>query len=62
MGQAVYGYFLADKEQTRMHRSDFIGVLKEEHIPLWAEETLTDWKKEWEIETSPQQSNDITQA
>ena len=62
MGQAVYGYFVADKEATRMSRSDFIGVLKEEHTPTWAKETLAHWEIEQEIMENQQEPTDITQG
>ena len=39
-GRAVYATCLGDGEQTRWDRSDFIGILKEEHLPDWARESL----------------------
>ncbi|MCL2532327.1 MAG: hypothetical protein FWE40_09305 [Oscillospiraceae bacterium] len=40
IGRAVIGTFLLDGEQTRFARDDFIGVLKEEHLPGWAQENM----------------------
>jgi len=39
-GTAVYGFFLKDDEHTRFHRSNFLGVIKDECIPEWAQEKL----------------------
>lgn len=39
-GRKVYGIFLKDGEKTYFSRSDFIGVIKDEHIPEWAKERL----------------------
>ena len=41
-GRAVYATCLGDGEQTRWNRADFIGVLKEEFLPDWAREKLTE--------------------
>lgn len=40
LGTAVYGFFLKDDEHTNFRRSDFIGVIKDECIPEWAQEKL----------------------
>ena len=40
-GRAVYAACLGDGEQTRWDRSDFIGILKEENLPDWARESLS---------------------
>lgn len=40
-GRAVYATCLGDGEETRWERHDFIGVLKEAHLPEWANEKLT---------------------
>ena len=39
-GRAVYATCLGDGEQARWNRSDFIGILREEHLPDWAREHL----------------------
>lgn len=39
-GRAVYAICLGDGEHTRWDRSDFIGILREEHLPDWARESL----------------------
>lgn len=45
-GQAVYGVCLGDGEHTRWDRSDFIGILREEHLPDWARESLEQIRQE----------------
>ena len=45
-GRAVYATCLGDGEQTRWNRSDFIGILKEEHLPDWARESLEQIRRE----------------
>lgn len=37
-GRKVFGRFLSDGEKCQYDRSDFIGELKEEHLPDWARE------------------------
>lgn len=39
-GRKVYGRFLKDGEETHYDRQDFLGVLKDEHLPEWAREKL----------------------
>ena len=39
-GRVVYATCLGDGEQARWNRSDFIGILREEHLPDWAREHL----------------------
>jgi len=39
-GRAVYATCLSDGEHTRWDRSDFIGILRKEHLPDWARESL----------------------
>lgn len=36
----VFGQFLSDGEQTHFNRSDFVGIIADEHIPQWAKEKL----------------------
>ena len=45
-GRAVYGQFLKNGEQTVYNRQDFIGVLKDEHLPDWAREKLTELQEQ----------------
>lgn len=40
-GRAVFATCLGDGEETRWNRSDFIGVLKSEHLPDWAVKKLS---------------------
>lgn len=39
-GRKVFGSFLSDGEQTHFYRSDFVGIIADEHIPEWAKEKL----------------------
>lgn len=41
-GRRVYGQFLKDGEETSFYRQDFLGVLKDEHLPDWAPEKLAE--------------------
>lgn len=45
-GRAVYATCLSDGEQVRWNREDFIGVLREEHLPDWAKEKLAQLQQE----------------
>ena len=40
-GRKVFGQFLSDGEKTHFNRSDFVGVIADEHIPDWAREKLS---------------------
>lgn len=40
IGRSVRCVCLGDGEETRWNRAEFIGVLKEEHLPDWAREKL----------------------
>lgn len=39
-GRKVFGEFLKDGEKTHYMRSDFLGAIKDEHLPDWAREKL----------------------
>ena len=39
-GRAVYATCLGDGEHTRWNRSDFLGILKDEYLPEWAQASL----------------------
>jgi len=39
-GRAVFATCLGDGEETRWNRTDFVGVLKEDLLPDWAQEKL----------------------
>ena len=40
IGRSFVGTYLADGEQCRALRTDFIGVMKDEYIPDWAKEKV----------------------
>lgn len=35
-GRKVFGCFLSDGEETHFYRSDFVGILSDEHTPQWS--------------------------
>lgn len=41
-GRKVFGQFLSDGEKTHFNRSDFVGIIADEHIPDWAREKLSE--------------------
>ena len=41
-GRAVYATCLGDGEKSRWNRADFMGVLDEQYLPDWAQETLAE--------------------
>ena len=45
-GRAVYATCLGDGEQSRWNREDFIGILREEHLPDWAKESLEQMRQD----------------
>ena len=56
IGRSIRCTCLGDGEMTRWNRTDFIGVLKEEFLPDWAEEKL----KELRGQEQPAFSTDMT--
>ncbi|KAF5069984.1 hypothetical protein DSECCO2_227070 [anaerobic digester metagenome] len=52
-GRAVYATCLGDGEKTRWNRENFTGILKEELLPDWAQEKLT------ELQSPSQTASDI---
>lgn len=56
IGTAVYGFFLKDDEHTHFRRSDFLGVIKDECIPEWAQEKLQAMQ---EATTEPDEKTDM---
>lgn len=42
IGRKVYGKFLKDGEKTYYFRSEIMGVLRDEFLPEWAKEKLTE--------------------
>lgn len=45
-GRAVFATCLGDGEESRFDRHDFIGVLKEEFLPEWAMDGLTQYQRQ----------------
>lgn len=45
VGTQVSGYFLKDGEYAHFRRSDFIGIIKDECIPEWAQEKLQQYQQ-----------------
>lgn len=52
-GRAVFCTCLADGEQTRWERQEFLGVLREEFLPDWAAEPLFRLRSEQALEYEP---------
>ena len=52
IGTSVSGVFLKDDEFAQFRRADFIGVIKDEHLPDWAREKFESiYKAETESQT-----------
>ena len=49
-GRAVYATCLGDGEHIRWNREDFIGILRDEHLPDWAQKKL----EELNVQKSPE--------
>lgn len=55
-GRKVFGQFLSDGEKTHFYRSDFVGILAEQHIPQWAVEKMKQIQAQQKQETDPKQT------
>ena len=54
-GRKVFGRFLSDGEETHFYRSDFVGIIADEHIPEWAKEKMEQLASQTEGQkTSPE--------
>lgn len=53
LGWKVMGRFLFDGEQATLSRADFLGVLKDEFLPEWAEEKLKELQPQDEQQDGP---------
>ncbi len=53
-GRAVFATCLADGEETRWNRADFVGILKEDLLPDWAREKLAELQgqRQTDVESS----------
>ena len=60
LGRKVFGVFLKDGEETSFTRCDFIGVIKDEHIPDWAKEKLDEMQNPNGDETESASVEDIS--
>lgn len=54
-GRAIYATCLSDGEHVRWNREDFIGILREEHLPDWVREKLTQLQQK-----TPNEALDMT--
>jgi len=45
IGTSISGVFLYDDEYAHFRRGDFLGVIKDEHLPDWAKEKLQSMKE-----------------
>lgn len=54
-GRKVFGAFLKDGEYCSYDRGDFLGELREEYIPQWAQEKLEEMKAAQEQKTAQEQ-------
>ena len=45
IGTQVAGHFLKDDEYAHFRRADFIGVIREDCIPEWAQEKLKQYQE-----------------
>ena len=55
-GRSIFCTCLADGELTSWNREEFIGALREEHLPDWAAEPLRRLRNGEEIERTPTQT------
>lgn len=58
-GRKVFGQFLSDGEKTHFYRSDFVGILANQHIPQWAAEKMEQiqaQQEQQEQESAPEQT------
>lgn len=56
-GRKVFGSFLSDGEQTHFYRSDFVGIIADEHIPEWAKEKIEQLNSQTEEEKIAPENN-----
>lgn len=54
-GRSILSLCLSDGEVTRWNRQDFVGILKEEHLPAWAQEKLEELRSEPQEQKMSQQ-------
>ena len=58
LGRKVYGAFLFDGDQTSFPRSSFLGVMKPELIPEWAQEKIDEITEGEDIQTEDTDQTD----
>ncbi len=56
-GRKVFGCFLSDGEETHFYRSDFVGIIADEHIPQWANEKLEQLASQTEEQKTALENN-----
>lgn len=58
-GRKVFGIFLKDGEKSYFYREDFLGILKEEHLPEWVAEKLAEMRP-CDVDASENESEGMT--
>ncbi|MDE7278288.1 MAG: hypothetical protein K2N26_00970 [Oscillospiraceae bacterium] len=56
-GRKVCGKFLSDGEETHFYRSDFGGILSDEHTPQWAKEKMEQLASQSEEQKTASENN-----
>ena len=60
IGTKVYGFHVSDGEKTYYHRDEFIGALKEEFIPEWAQENTRKYLEADDLADEPDEDGGMT--
>ena len=60
IGTKVYGFHVSDGEKTHYRRDEFIGALKEELIPEWAQENTRKYLEADEPADEPVEDGGMT--
>lgn len=60
IGTKVYGFHVSDGEKTHYRRDEFIGALKEELIPEWAQENTRKYLEADDLADEPDEDGGMT--